>query len=137
MSTRAELFDATLFLGAYIYEYASGSYAGNGPVRLHDPAHELRTLNFYRRRYARYRTDADLQAAHAALPWIVVWDDHETANNSWANGAENHDPNAQGDWLTRRDCAPPAHRRTAVFTALLVSATWRSYPSQTCAPTAM
>lgn len=109
MAKRAELFDATLFLGDYIYEYASGSYAGNGPVRLHDPAHELRTLNDYRRRYARYRTDADLQAAHAALPWIVVWDDHETANNSWANGAENYNPNAQGDWLTRRNLAMQAY----------------------------
>ena len=109
MANRAELFDATLFLGDYIYEYASGEYAGNGPVRLHDPAHELRTLNDYRRRYARYRTDDNLQSAHAALPWIAVWDDHETANNSWAHGAENHDPATQGEWITRRDAAMQAY----------------------------
>ena len=137
MAERAELFDATLFLGDYIYEYATGVYSGNGPVRIHDPQHELRTLNDYRRRYARYRTDNNLQAAHAALPWIVVWDDHETANNSWSHGAENHSPHTQGDWLTRRDaamqayfsgcrCAPLIPRETGISTARLPSVIWRS-----------
>src|SRR5699024_6109172 len=109
MANRAKLFDATVFLGVYIYEYGSREYAGNGPVRLHAPAHELRTLNDYRRRYARYRTDDRLQAAHVALLWIAVWDDHETANNSWAHGAENHDPTTQGEWITRRAAAMQAY----------------------------
>ncbi|HJG48375.1 MAG TPA: alkaline phosphatase D family protein, partial [Facklamia tabacinasalis] len=56
-----------------------------------------------------YRTDDNLQAAHAALPWIAVWDDHETANNSWAHGAENHDPATQGEWMTRRNAAMQAY----------------------------
>lgn len=108
MANRASLFDATLFLGDYIYEYATGEYAGNGPVRIHDPKHEITTLDDYRRRYARYRTDHDLQAAHAALPWIVVWDDHETANNSWRDGAENHQA-SEGNWLSRRNAAMQAY----------------------------
>ena len=108
MAKRAELFDATLFLGDYIYEYGTGEYAGNGPVRIHDPEHEITTLDDYRRRYARYRTDHDLQAAHAALPWIVVWDDHETANNSWRDGAENHQA-PEGNWLSRRNAAMQAY----------------------------
>ena len=108
MANRASLFDATLFLGDYIYEYGTGEYAGNGPVRIHDPEHEITTLDDYRRRYARYRTDHDLQAAHAALPWIVVWDDHETANNSWRDGAENHQA-PEGNWLSRRNAAMQAY----------------------------
>lgn len=109
MAERADAFDATVFLGDYIYEYGTGEYAGNGPVRIHDPQHEIVTLEDYRRRYAQYRTDTNLQAAHAALPWIVVWDDHETANNSWRDGAENHDPATHGSWQSRRDAAMQAY----------------------------
>lgn len=108
MANRASLFDATLLLGDYVYEYGTGEYAGNGPVRIHDPEHEITTLDDYRRRYARYRTDHDVQAAHAALPWIVVWDDHETANNSWRDGAENHQA-SEGNWFSRRNAAMQAY----------------------------
>lgn len=94
--------DLVVFLGDYIYEYGQGEYPGFGPFRLFEPAHELIALADYRMRYGQYRTDLDLQAAHAALPWVVVWDDHETANNSWREGAENHQPASEGDWLTRR-----------------------------------
>jgi alkaline phosphatase D len=67
--------DLVAFLGDYIYEYA-----GVDRVRRHHGL-EIRTLDDYRRRYAQYKTDADLQAAHAACPWLVVWDDHEVDNN--------------------------------------------------------
>ena len=100
--------DLTVFLGDYIYEYAQYEYSGYGPVRLHAPAHEIITLEDYRTRYGRYRTDPALQNAHAALPWIVVWDDHELANNSWRDGAGNHDP-WEGNFYNRRDAAIRAY----------------------------
>ena len=106
---RAGQFDATVFLGDYIYEYGQGQYSGFGPVRLHHPEHEIVSLADYRIRYGRYRTDPDLQDAHGALPWVVVWDDHETANNSWADGAENHDPTSEGGWIARRNAAMQAY----------------------------
>ena len=100
--------DLTVFLGDYIYEYAQYEYAGYGPVRLHQPAHEIVSLADYRIRYSRYCTDPALQGAHAAMPWAVVWDDHEVANNNWREGAENHDPN-EGDFFARRDAALRAY----------------------------
>jgi alkaline phosphatase D len=71
----AEL-DLVLFVGDYIYEYASPPTA----LRRHEggPVH---TLEQYRARYALYKSDASLQAAHAALPWLLVWDDHEVDND--------------------------------------------------------
>ncbi len=68
--------DLVLFLGDYIYEEA---HTGKG-VRAH-PAAEPVDLAGYRERYAWYKTDTDLQAAHAAAPWMVTWDDHEVAND--------------------------------------------------------
>lgn len=104
IAARADL-DAVLHLGDYIYEYAAGGYAEDKALgRFHEPAHEIVSLTDYRTRYAQYRTDTDLQAAHAAHPWICVWDDHESANNAWRDGAENHQPE-EGAWATRRDAA--------------------------------
>jgi alkaline phosphatase D len=95
--------DAVIHLGDYLYEYGRGEYGGrNGSVRLHDPAHEIVSLADYRIRHAQYKTDPDLQALHARVPFIVTWDDHETANDAWSGGAENHDPAAEGDWGARR-----------------------------------
>ena len=68
--------DLILHLGDYIYE---GSW-GTRRVRLFEPE-ETVTLAQYRRRYATYRTDPDLQRAHAAAPWVVVFDDHEVQND--------------------------------------------------------
>jgi alkaline phosphatase D len=68
--------DLVLHLGDYIYEDAWGDRR----VRLFDPL-EAVTLEDYRRRYTQYRTDPDLQAAHAACPWLVTWDDHEVDND--------------------------------------------------------
>lgn len=68
--------DLVAFLGDYIYE----SSWGRDHVRKHD-APEPYTLEDYRGRYTQYRSDADLQAAHAACPWIVTWDDHEVDND--------------------------------------------------------
>jgi len=68
--------DLILFLGDYIYEQPASDKA----VRRH-PAAEPVDLAGYRLRYAWYKTDRDLQAAHAAAPWMVTWDDHEVAND--------------------------------------------------------
>ena len=73
--------DLAVHLGDYIYEYPAGGYvAPGGNVRAH-LGPEPTTLAEYRQRYAQYKTDPDLQAAHAALPWVVTWDDHEVENN--------------------------------------------------------
>jgi alkaline phosphatase D len=89
--------DAVLHLGDYIYEYGAapddyGMASPTAKTRLPDPPREILGLEDYRRRHARYKTDPALQAAHARAPWIVVWDDHETADDSWIGGAENHQP---------------------------------------------
>ncbi|MGE3288987.1 MAG: alkaline phosphatase, partial [Pseudonocardia sp.] len=75
--------DLVLHLGDYIYEEAPGAYrVASGSVRLHTGG-EARTLADYRVRHAQYRSDPDLQAAHAAAPWLAVYDDHEVADD-WA-----------------------------------------------------
>lgn len=105
--------DAVLHLGDYIYEYGGpDSYGMNSPVakeRPHDPPREIVSLDDYRRRHAQYKADPDSQAAHARAPWIVAWDDHETANDSFLNGAENHDPPQEGDWTARKAVALKAY----------------------------
>ncbi len=105
--------DAVLHLGDYIYEYGGpGSYGMDSAVageRPHDPPREILSLADYRRRHAQYKADPDTQAAHARAPWITVWDDHETANDSWMHGAENHQPATEGDWATRKAAALKAY----------------------------
>jgi len=102
---------AALHIGDYIYEYARGGYASDNAAAMNRevlPATELLALNDYRTRYAQYRTDPDLQALHAAMPWICVWDDHEVANDTWKAGAENHQAN-EGDFFVRRNAAVKAY----------------------------
>lgn len=105
--------DAVLHLGDYIYEYGGpGSYGMDSAVaddRPHDPPHECLSLADYRRRHAQYKADPATRAAHARAPWIVVWDDHETANDSYATGAENHTPGKEGDWTVRKAAALKAY----------------------------
>ncbi|HEU5025860.1 MAG TPA: alkaline phosphatase D family protein [Spirillospora sp.] len=75
--------DLVLHLGDYQYEYKKGVYnSPGGNIRDHDGP-ETVTLANYRQRHAQYKSDTDLQAAHAAAPWLVVFDDHEVENN-WA-----------------------------------------------------
>ncbi|WP_313561440.1 alkaline phosphatase D family protein [Diaphorobacter nitroreducens] len=103
--------DATVHLGDYLYEYGQGGYAsGNAAAlsRLSQPANEILSLADYRTRHAQYRTDADLQALHAAAPMIAVWDDHEIANDTWMNGAENHQA-AEGSFAARKAVALQAY----------------------------
>jgi len=96
---RADL-DLVIHLGDYIYE------GGGTIVRTHDPDHEIVSLEDYRRRHAQYKTDPGLQSAHRQHPWLMTIDDHETTNNSYATGADNHtegDPadGGEGFWNER------------------------------------
>ena len=99
--------DAVLHLGDYIYEYKNARY-GDGTAfgRIPMPDKEITTLDDYRTRHAQYKSDPDLQEAHRVHPWIAVWDDHEFTNNTWREGAQNHNPEeGEGPWPARRDAA--------------------------------
>jgi phosphodiesterase/alkaline phosphatase D-like protein len=103
--------DLVLCLGDYLYEYGPGEYAtqwGARRDRVPDPPHEIVTLADYRRRHAQYKSDPDLQDAHAFAPWIMIWDDHESADNARHDGARNHQP-GEGDWAARRAAALRAY----------------------------
>jgi alkaline phosphatase D len=103
--------DVVVHLGDYIYEYGVSGYGGDMAValgRIPAPDVECVQLSDYRQRHAQYKGEAELQAAHAACPWIVVWDDHEVANDSWSGGAENHQPN-EGAWAARKRAALQAY----------------------------
>lgn len=109
---RRERVDAVVHLGDYIYEYGDDGYGaefGRKLGRSVQPAHEIVSLEDYRTRHAQYRTDAALQAAHARAAFICVWDDHETANDSWTGGAENHQPQKEGEWARRKAAAMQAY----------------------------
>nr|WP_235831392.1 alkaline phosphatase D family protein [Gordonia zhaorongruii] len=108
LAARSDL-DAVIHLGDYIYEYGAGEYTGkNGPVRTHRPAADIVSLADYRTRHGQYKTDPDLQAVHSRHPFICTWDDHESADNSWERGAENHEP-SQGSWAKRKARADQAY----------------------------
>jgi alkaline phosphatase D len=101
--------EAVLMLGDYIYEYEEGGYGQNtGIDRIFDPTHETISLEDYRLRYSVYHMDKSLQKLHQNYPWICVWDDHETANDSYMNGAENHSSN-EGLWSDRKMMAQKAY----------------------------
>ncbi len=102
LAERGDL-DAVLHLGDYLYE------GGGGGVRQHEPANEILTLADYRQRHAQYKTDEHLQRLHATVPVIATWDDHEVANDAWAGGAENHQPDTEGDYAARKAAAHQAY----------------------------
>ena len=101
--------DLVLHLGDYIYEYEAGRYSNGLNDRIHEPRHEIVALDDYRRRYAQYHTDPDLQMLHASKPFCVVWDDHEIANDSYMDGAQNHQPETEGPWDARKQAGIQAY----------------------------
>ena len=110
--SRQDDLDAVIHLGDYIYEYGRDGYGGETGRKLgseHEPAHECRTLSDYRRRHAQYKADTACQAMHARHSMIAIWDDHETCNDSWSGGGENHDPATEGSWDARRRAALQAY----------------------------
>ncbi|MET7856394.1 alkaline phosphatase D family protein [Streptomyces sp. NPDC005318] len=103
--------DVVFHLGDYLYEYA---VTATGGARNYTdrtlPAHfnrETVTLEDYRLRYALYKSDPDLRAAHAAHPFVVTWDDHETENNYAGDTPENDVP--PEEFLLRRAAAYRAY----------------------------
>ncbi|MEC8429417.1 MAG: alkaline phosphatase D family protein, partial [Pseudomonadota bacterium] len=107
-----EQVDLVLHLGDYIYEYADngwGSDVGKTIGRIHQPANEIVSLDDYRQRHAQYKTDRGSQMMHSAHPLIPIWDDHESTNNPWMEGAQNHQPETEGEWGPRRDASVQAY----------------------------
>jgi alkaline phosphatase D len=94
MAQRNDL-DLIVHLGDYIYEKEDAN------IRTPAPEKELIQLSDYRERHAQYKLDPDLIRAHQQYPWITVWDDHETANNAYETGAENHEA-GEGPWAQRK-----------------------------------
>lgn len=103
--TRRNDVDLIIHLGDYIYEYASGEF-GNERTLL--PTSEILSLSDYRTRYSHYRLDEDLMRLHQQYAFINIWDDHETANDSWYGGAGNHSA-SEGSWFDRKDAAKQAY----------------------------
>ena len=105
--------DLMVHVGDYLYEYDRGNYPSvKEAVRLQRviPTTELIHLADYRLRYAAYRSDPDLQQLHRMFPMVAMWDDHESANNSWVGGAENHQSDKEGPWDARKSAATRAYR---------------------------
>lgn len=133
--------DVFLHLGDYIYEYgrtvtnaqgnAVPAYASANAAAINRevlPEQEVFTINSYRTRYAQYKTDPDLQNLHAALPMIAVWDDHELANDTYEEGADNHQPATEGNWDDRKLAAVTAyHEWMPIRTSDSQSKIYRSF----------
>lgn len=101
--------DYILHLGDYIYEYEVGGYSSNISGRENIPAHEVITLEDYRLRYSHYKLDDDLRKLHQQYPFINIWDDHESANDSYRFGADNHTPGTEGTWADRKNNSGKAY----------------------------
>ena len=106
--------DAALHLGDYIYEYRSGEFGTEnaeaiGRTLPADNDVEIIELDDYRKRYALYRSDEQLQTLHQNVAFIVVPDDHEVTNDTYDGGAENHDPETEGDFSVRKANALQAY----------------------------
>ena len=106
-------FDLIVHAGDYLYEYGSATYpAADVKVAGRDarPALEIVSLADYRLRHASYRADPDLRRMTQLYPMIMGWDDHESANDSWKGGAENHQRETEGPWDARKASATRAYR---------------------------
>jgi alkaline phosphatase D len=101
-----------LHTGDYLYEYGQdgwGDDVARALGRRHEPPHETVSLTDYRLRHAQYKRDAGSLAMLAAHPLLVCWDDHESANNPWVGGAQNHQSATEGDWQARRAASVQAY----------------------------
>ena len=107
LARRADL-DAILHLGDYLYEGAGGE-----GERAHTPTREIISLADYRERHAQYKTDPDLAELHRQTPFITIWDDHESTDNSYRDSARNHTegepPTGEGVWAIRKAWAQQAY----------------------------
>jgi len=101
--------DAVIHLGDYIYEYGTGGYGDTTIGRINIPKHEIVSLSDYRARHSLYRTDKGLRNVSQQHLMIAIWDDHEVANNSFTTGAQNHQPDKEGEYATRKAFAKQAY----------------------------
>ena len=129
-AARSDL-DLWLHVGDYIYEYGTPAATD---VRVLDgrtlaPGHEILAIADYRMRYACYRADPDLQRLHQMAPMVALWDDHESSNDSWEGGAQNHQPAKEGDWNLRRAAAMQVYREWMPVS----DEPWKAYPIGTLA----
>jgi alkaline phosphatase D len=122
LARRTDL-DVIVHLGDYIYEYGTGEY---GSIRAYEPSNEIVTLADYRTRYGYYRRERDLQALHQQTPFITIWDDHESADNSWSGGASNHDA-SEGEWADRKEAARRAYSEWMPIRDQADGRIWRSF----------
>ncbi len=98
--------DMVLHLGDYFYEYPALDYGFNPNInRLEEPENEIVTLGDYRIRHSWYKLDPDSRRMHQSYPFIVMYDDHEFANDAWRGGAQNHDELTEGPWEARKRVA--------------------------------
>ncbi|BDD04696.1 alkaline phosphatase D family protein [Aureibacter tunicatorum] len=97
--------DLVVHLGDYIYEHGAGGYGSGDFTKVSGrdvkPSTEIISLDDYRTRYKQYRGDEDLMLAHQNKPFICVWDDHEITDNTYKNGAVNHNE-GEGDFNERK-----------------------------------
>lgn len=106
---------AVIHLGDYIYEGTTRNFDEQSNVpdddyeSTHFVKHQAYWQHFFRRRYSINRLDPDLQAAHRQHPFITIWDDHETADNAYRDGARGHNPEADGEWEDRKSAARQAY----------------------------
>lgn len=75
---------------------------------IHEPPSDCVTLDDYRQRYGQYYKDSNYQRLNQRHPWFYIWDDHESADGAWREGATNHDEKTQGPWITRFNHAKKA-----------------------------
>ena len=98
--------DAVIHLGDYLYEYVAVAGVDGRTV---EPENEIVSLSDYRTRHSHYKLDKDLRNMHQQYPMISIWDDHESANDAWMGGAQNHNPVLEGDWHTRKASSKQAY----------------------------
>jgi alkaline phosphatase D len=104
ITARNDVF-GVVHLGDYIYEYGNAQFGSDRDL---EPEYEILTLNDYRIRHSHYKLDPDLMRLHQQYPFFSVWDDHETANDAWSGGAQNHNA-GEGDWFERKSAGIRAY----------------------------
>jgi alkaline phosphatase D len=113
--------DLVVHLGDYIYE----DDGHKGPRR-HEPPRPAVTLDDYRARIAQIRRDPDAQALHQRHPMVLVWDDHDLADNAYSTGSKAHDERTQGPWSARVEAAARARQEWMPQRLAEPTKTWRS-----------
>jgi len=118
--------DAVLHLGDYIYEYGNKQF-GTLADRVPQPEYEILSLADYRMRHSSYKMDTMLMRLHQQYPFITVWDDHETANNSYRDGAQNHTTSTEGVWEERKGNGERAYDEWMPIRTQTPDKIWRSF----------